>query len=119
MVNALLTWWRWRPFPWRRWDLVTVVEYADEVPDEIAPMTAVMVGTESSPKWLAFDCPCKRHHRVLISISPSRHPRWSVLTKTPLHVIPSVDEVSDGIRCHYFIHGGQVQWVRDRKRRTR
>ena len=114
MVRRLVTWWRWLPLPWRTWKVVLSVAEADEIPDQIAARGAVIVGSAAGPKWLAFDCPCRRHHRVILNLSPSRRPVWRVLTKSPLSLIPSVDEISDGQRCHYVLQRGEVRWVRKR-----
>lgn len=115
MVTRLIRWWQWLALPWRRWQIVLSVGEADEVPGRIPPMSAVIVDAESGPKWLAFDCPCSRHHRVLLNLSPRRKPRWSVQSQSPLSLIPSVDEFSNGERCHYVVHRGKVRWVERRQ----
>ncbi|WP_442856265.1 DUF6527 family protein [Arthrobacter sp. U41] len=54
-------------------------------------------------KWLAFDCPCRERHRVLINLDNRRHPSWVVTAAAPLTVSPSVDGTRAGRRCHYII----------------
>lgn len=62
-------------------------------------------------KWLAFDCPCKEGHRVLLNLNPNVRPSWSVRARKPLTVSPSIDELRGGKRCHYFIRGGHIDWA--------
>ncbi|MYS04971.1 hypothetical protein GTW71_00545 [Streptomyces sp. SID6041] len=62
-------------------------------------------------KWLAFDCPCREDHQVLLNLNPSIHPNWTVKASKPLTVTPSIDEQRGGKRCHYFIRDGCIEWT--------
>ncbi|QKW23983.1 hypothetical protein HUT16_37265 [Kitasatospora sp. NA04385] len=66
---------------------------------------------DKHPKWLAFDCPCKDRHRVLLNLNPNRQPAWTIHTQAPLTITPSIDETRASGRCHYFLQNGQVVWV--------
>lgn len=103
-----LRWWHW--LPRFRFFIAGNVEQADEVPKTLPSKAAILVGTIQQPKWLAFDCPCRTGHRILISLDRAHKPHWRVLGEKPLTVAPSVDYRTSQKRCHYFIRGGRVLW---------
>jgi hypothetical protein len=106
---GLRRWWRrWRPGPWR---VALVVAEADQIPESLGFEEAVLVKSAYGAKWLAFDCPCGRGHRVMLNLDRSRRPRWDVSAEVPLSLWPSVDMDANGRRCHYVIHHGHVTWV--------
>jgi hypothetical protein len=103
-------WWHSRrPGPWR---VALVVPEADHVPNEIPPNGAVLIRSGSALKWLAFDCPCGRGHRVMLNLDSSCWPCWQVEAEAPLTLWPSVDVVINSRRCHYVIFHGRIEWVR-------
>lgn len=102
---------RWLWLPWRRWNLVQVVEAADEIPDRIPRKGVVIVGTPKAPKWLAFDCPCRERHRVMLNADSRRRPFWRIKDARQLTLAPSVDETRGSTRCHYVIQRGRIRWV--------
>lgn len=104
-----IRWWHW--FPRFRFFIAGTVEQADEVPERLPAKVAILVGTTQYPKWLAFDCPCRTGHRILIPLERTRVPHWRVLSETPLTVDPSVDYRTPQKRCHYFMRGGKVVWT--------
>jgi|SRR5581483_10348572 len=103
-----IRWWHW--LPRLRFFLAGCVEHADEVPQYLPAKAAVLVGTMRQPKWLAFDCPCRTGHRILVPLEHTRIPHWRVLREKPLTVAPSVDFRTAKQRCHYFIQDGWVIW---------
>lgn len=108
-----ISWWQWLPF-WR-WRMIGMVDSADEIPDRLPRNAAVVVGDDRFPKWLAFDCPCRKGHRIMLNTDRARRPSWR-FSRTPeghLTVTPSVDFVGDAFRCHYFIREGKIEWTRD------
>lgn len=112
MIKAL-----WLEFwPFARWQLVGQVEAADEVPEHLPRRGAVLVGTRKHPKWIAFDCPCQRRHRVLLPLDPRQRPHWRLQAGSPLTLFPSIDALNDRRRCHYFITNGRTVWARDEGR---
>jgi hypothetical protein len=106
-----VSWWHWLPIPW--WRIVAMVDAADEVPLRLPRKGAVLVGSRSRPKWLAFDCPCRNRHRVMITLDKARRPHWTIADGFLLNLSPSVDDRSAGWRCHYFIRRGRTHWARD------
>jgi hypothetical protein len=111
-----IAWWKWLPF--QGWRAVGAVESADEVPDRLPRRAAVLVGSGVHLKWLAFDCPCGRDHRILLNADPARSPAWLVAQDDAgrLTISPSIDALSKGRRCHYFIRTGRTLWAEDSDR---
>jgi hypothetical protein len=108
-----ISWWQWLPvFGWR---IVSVVESADDVPQRLPRNGAVLVGTPSRPKWVVFDCPCRRGHRIMLNTDKSRLPNWSTTAKGKLTITPSIDYVQRAPRCHYFVRKGRIVWVKERR----
>lgn len=109
----------WREWvPRRFWRVVATVEAADEIPERLPAKGAVLVGPPSHPKWLAFDCPCKGGHRIMITLDRGHYPHWTITNKAKLTISPSVDFRSNDRRCHYVINGGQIVWVQNQGGRT-
>jgi hypothetical protein len=107
--SVKLSWTQWWPF--RPWRLVATVDAADEVPDKLPPRGMVLVGSKTYPKWLAFDCPCKQNHRILIPLDKAKKPHWRVSGTSRVSLTPSVDAFRGRVRCHYVINEGGTKWV--------
>ncbi len=101
--------WRHR-LPRRRWRIVIQVDDADEVPGHLPNRGVALVGSQQVPKWLVFDCPCRRGHRIMLNLDAHRRPTWRVVAQRPLSTVPSIDDYSLD-RCHFFIRGGKIEWV--------
>jgi hypothetical protein len=112
-VGRVRRWWRWLPFPWRKWRIVDRVRAGDEVPVRLPRKGAVLVAPEGIATWLAFDCPCGIGHRIMLNLDQLRYPRWRVHEADPLTVWPSVDDQIAMRRCHFVLRRGEVTWVRD------
>lgn len=105
-----IPWWQWIPF--QRWRVVGIVEEADEVPRRLPRNGAVIVESMRTRKWLAFDCPCRKGHRILLNVLPDKvGPHWSIVSEESLTISPSVDVAHGYQRCHYFIRRGQIIWA--------
>ena len=107
------SWWQWLPI--FRWRLLATVTSADEIPEQLPKNGAVLVGSENKPKWIGFDCPCRRGHRIVLNLDIARRPAWSISLSRwkRLSISPSIDYEGDNFRCHYFIRKGFVLWARD------
>ena len=110
-----IPWWQWLPvFGWR---IVLVVDSADNVPHRLPRNGAVLVGPSTLPKWIAFDCPCRSGHRIMLNTDKIRRPYWSTTVKGPLTISPSIDYQHLSRRCHYLVRNGHVTWVHERNTR--
>ncbi|WP_407922361.1 DUF6527 family protein [Agromyces humi] len=96
--------------------LTRVKYYAEhsELPDVPRANELAIAGTPDRPKWALLDCPCGRGHTILMPLSGTASPRWTVSEvgagRPSLH--PSIDRNRDGgVRCHFWIHHGRVVWV--------
>jgi hypothetical protein len=105
--------WEW--IPGRGWRIVAKVEAADEIPARLPVHGAVIVGSLERPKWLAFDCPCKTGHRIMVTLDPNHWPYWVIKNGKKLSISPSIDYRSAEMRCHYFVTNGKVTWVKEMK----
>jgi hypothetical protein len=110
MDGLKFSWREW--LPWRPWRIAATVDAADDVPHRLPPKCAVLVGSRTTPKWLAFDCPCRSGHRIMISLDGQHSPHWRVTADTRLTLHPSVDAWRARVRCHYIIRDGRTHWVR-------
>lgn len=92
-----------------------MVESADEVPERLPRNGIVLVGSHGRLKWVAFDCPCRADHRILLNVDSGRRPFWQVTKDHAgrLTVSPSVDAMNGRSRCHYFIRDGRILWAKD------
>lgn len=100
---------------------VTVDSVLD-VPDTLAPRAAALVRPAGLvPQWLAFDCPCRDRHRLLINLSPSRTPHWNVTLAAngAISLTPSVDAFTEAGRCHFWLKQGSIRWVPAHRPRRR
>jgi len=109
-----IQWWEW--LPRGRWNVVARVPEADDIPSTMPPKSAVLVASGEHVKWLAFDCPCRRGHRVLLNLDPAHWPSWRVYDQRGLTVWPSIDSRQHGYRCHFWLTHGRVVWCRDRSK---
>lgn len=92
----------------------TSVAHVLDIPEFLESGHAVLVAEDPSrPQWLGFDCPCRRHHRLLINLADSRRPRWTYQLdkRGKVTLYPSVDSVSDVGRCHFWLRRGTTTWI--------
>ena len=107
----------WLPSPLRRYALADIVHSVGDVPINLPSRAAVVVLDGDRLKWIAFDCPCTRGHRILVSLDEEVRPHWTVTRAQPLTLHPSIDAKTDGRQCHYLIRRGRIVWVPARKKR--
>jgi hypothetical protein len=110
MTAHRVRWTAW--LPRRRFFVACDVEEADLVPSRLPRRAAVVVRRLGVAKWIAFDCPCRRRHRLLVNLDPSRKPYWRLLPSKRLSLAPSVDVIDEGKRCHFWIRNGRIGWRR-------
>lgn len=103
ILNRLLYWRR------RKADL-TAISVGD-IPERLPKRHGVITGTAEYPKWIVFDCPCERGHRVMLNLDPAHRPQWRIDQAYPLTLSPSVDERSLVGHCHYVVRKGRVTWI--------
>lgn len=97
--------------PCRVWRIVATVDAADQIPDRLPAKGVVVVGTLNKPKWIAFDCPCKTGHRIMVTLDPSHWPHWVIRRTKKLSLSPSIDFCEGNKRCHFFLINGKINWI--------
>ena len=110
-MRRLIAWWQSLPLPWRVWRVVGQVNSGDGVPDRLPDKGVILVGAPGRATWAAFDCPCRRGHRLMVNLDRSRHPFWSVDSLEPLTIRPSIDDVTRDRRCHFVVRRGRISWA--------
>jgi hypothetical protein len=85
---------------------------ADLLPDRLPRKALVTVEGRTGPVWVAFDCPCRRRHRLLIPLRMDRSPHWFLTATQPPSLHPSVDSHDGGHRCHFWLTDGRIRWAR-------
>ena len=118
MVRVGRLYW-WERIPGRAWRVVASVAAADEIPVDLPQGAAVLVGSRKHPKWLAFDCPCRTGHRVMVTLDRANDPHWIIVNEKKLSIWPSIDYRSPDRRCHYLIQRGKIIWVTEKEERRR
>jgi hypothetical protein len=108
---------RWRLSRPRIDRLASYPELPD-LPAELERHTFALCGPDSAPKWAAFECPCGRKHRIVVSLQATHDPRWrfSTVASGP-SLWPSIDSRGE-FRCHFWLEDGRVHWVKDRRPQT-
>jgi hypothetical protein len=107
MARMKIPWWQWLPI--FRWRIVGYVEAANDIPVRLPRNSVVLVGTPEHLRWLAFDCPCRTGHRIMVALDRASAPRWSIVQERPLTVRPSFDSRMEHKRCHFLIRAGRIQ----------
>lgn len=83
-------------------------------PEKIKPNVVVIVGNSKFQKWACFKCPDGCGETILLSLSQSRRPRWTVtadwMGRPTIH--PSIRQL-DGCKSHFWVKQGKVKWCSD------
>lgn len=111
---------RWRKwFPRLRYAVVCIAPAADLIPRRLPRKGITVVDDGPGPSWIAFDCPCRRRHRLIISVNEHIRPCWRLSVEPRLSLFPSVDVVDGGRRCHFWLRDGTIQWAGTAEERRR
>lgn len=110
-MKSLIVWWQSLPLPWRNWRIVGQVLAGDEVPEQLPYCGIVLVGPSENATWAVMDCPCRVGHRLMVNLDKTRYPFWTIESRTPLSIRPSIDNVTPVRRCHFTIRAGKTVWA--------
>jgi hypothetical protein len=110
--RSFATWRGW--FPFRRYRIVDTVPAADLIPMQIPRRGLVVVEGNEGPAWVAFDCPCRSRHRLMVRLSRTAHPHWTLDTRGQVSLRPSIDSTQEGVRCHFWLTNGRIRWADNR-----
>lgn len=90
--------------------------YVIDNPDRetLAPGTLYVVGDKRFQKWAVLRCPCGCGDAIMLSLSKTRRPSWSVevdwLGRPTLD--PSIRQTS-GCYSHFWLRRGKLDWCGD------
>lgn len=120
MIGALTDAWRRAVHGSPRINQIAWLESHSNLPRRFPRHSLLLVGgTEESPKWAAFECPCGTGHRIMLPLRNNAGPVWQVTFDGGVpSVHPSVDDQADR-RCHFWLLAGRVHWAPDRSRGRR
>ena len=82
--------------------------------DLILPGQLIVVGGKGYQKWAYMRCPCGCDEVIMLSLSKSSRPRWTVSIDTQGRptINPSVRQVS-GCFSHFWVRKGMIEWCDD------
>ncbi len=102
-------WRKWRPAP-ADYPSVSFVNSMSDVPDRVEK-TIYVVG--ATPKWVIFDCPCNKNHRLKVPLMKSVSPHWRLTRhgKT-VSLSPSLSVADGPCDSHFWLRQNRVEWAR-------
>lgn len=110
-TGLFIDWWRRHHHGSPKIKKVQFYESAASLPERLPRHVVAVAGNPAS--WAVMECPCGSGHQLRIRIRPHGHAAvWDLNQsdgRPTLH--PSVDYDSSGRRCHFWLRGGQVNWV--------
>lgn len=113
IFRTIGSWWK-RTKPDRRYPRTVFLESRRDVPDAPAADTLYVVGVKRAPKWLIFDCPCGRGHRLDVNLMRARNPFWrlSFGLANRVSASPSLWVADDICDSHFWLKNSAVYFVR-------
>jgi len=111
--NVIRRWLRRRGLYTGRLTRIRYYAEHSDLPEVPRANELAIAGTPERPKWALIDCPCGHGHTVLMPLSATSNPRWTVSADDHGPSIrPSIDRNREaGTRCHYWIRNGAVIWT--------
>jgi hypothetical protein len=61
--------------------------------------------------WAVFNCPCGRGHRLVVNLSTSRRPHWTVSVRKGLASMWPSLWLKQQCRSHFWIRRNRVYWA--------
>lgn len=92
----------------RKYANVLFVTSVSDVPDKIGNDVYV-VGMEEAYKWVIFECPCSKGHRLDVNLMKSQSPRWrAIFSKGKLSLSPSVVVTDHPCQSHFWFDSNKA-----------
>ncbi|HET8630055.1 MAG TPA: DUF6527 family protein [Thermomicrobiales bacterium] len=103
-----------RFFPPRRQSAFTrviIAESGRRSQPAVAPGEALLIRSGARDKWLRFACPDRCGAMIMLDLSPTRRPHWSIelSDEGKLSVFPSV--VNRECGAHFVVREGRIVWL--------
>jgi hypothetical protein len=108
--RGLLGWLGFAPRP----QFIAKITPSNPSPNSIRKGTLIVVGGQDYQKWAYFRCPCDCGETIMLSLSKTTRPSWSVSIDSHQRptISPSVRQIA-GCFSHFWVREGNVQWCRD------
>ena len=109
-------WWKfiWRTRLAPRPQLTAEILSTNPSPETLIPGHLIVVGGRNYQKWAYFRCPCDCGETVMLSLSKTSRPRWTVAIdkRGRPTVTPSIRQ-TEGCYSHFWVRNGTIDWCRD------
>jgi hypothetical protein len=94
-----------------RFERVLVFQSGEATPKHLSHTDMVLIRSGTRDKWLRFACPNGCGGTVMLDLSPTRQPRWSLDMHTDgtITVYPSV--VNRECGAHFLIRRNRITWI--------
>jgi hypothetical protein len=79
-----------------------------EVPAEVGN-DIYIIESFNTAKWVVFNCPCSRGHKLTVNLMKSSYPRWTLrLSGNKVSLSPSVVVTDHPCRSHFWLKSNHV-----------
>lgn len=89
-------------------------KYVNDPPEVFNKRTVYIVGEQSNPWLLTFECPCSCKSTIQLNLLKEAKPRWKfqVLPKSKIDIFPSISRIY-GCKSHFFMRKGKISWCKN------
>lgn len=101
-----------RLFRRHRYAGLRIVERMSDVPVDIGSFI-YLVERNGQRLWVVLECPCRKGHKLSVSLQENDRPHWKVTTNGEVATIQPSLWLNDGCRSHFWITRNEVSWVRE------
>jgi len=87
------------------------VKFVDSLPDVPAQIgnDIYIVGSSKAAKWVVFNCPCLKSHKLTVNLMKSNYPRWTLrLSGKKVSLSPSIVVTDHPCKSHFWLKSNQV-----------
>jgi len=91
-----------------RYSSVAFVDSLPDVPIHVGNEIYI-VGSSERAKWVVFDCPCLKGHKLTVNLMKSRYPHWSLkLSGGKVSLSPSIVVTDHPCKSHFWLKSNQI-----------
>jgi len=82
-----------------------------DVPDEVGD-DIYIVGFKKKAKWVIFDCPCSKGHKLTVNLMESHYPYWKLkFYRNQVSLSPSIRVSDHACRSHFWLQSNRAYLV--------
>jgi len=89
----------------------STVRFIDALPDVPAQIgnDIYIIGSPHAAKWVVFNCPCSKGHRLTVNLMKSNHPRWILrLSGKKASLSPSIVVTDHPCKSHFWLKSNEA-----------